>query len=73
MTTRLFLIAAASLALGGAAHADAPLTVGVLIPRSKPDKGWMESGYDGLERAEIRHQRSSQSHTGEVAIDHTSA
>ena len=26
-----------------------PLTVGVLIPGSKSDKGWMESGYDGLQ------------------------
>ena len=25
-----------------------PLTVGILIPGSKSDKGWMESGYDGL-------------------------
>src|SRR5450432_1104533 len=25
-----------------------PLTVGVLLPGSKTDKGWMESGYDGL-------------------------
>jgi len=30
----------------------APLAVGVLIPGSKSDKGWMESGFDGLTRAE---------------------
>jgi basic membrane protein A len=33
----------------------APLNVGVLIPGSKSDKGWMESGYDGLKAAEKRH------------------
>lgn len=32
-----------------------PLKVGVLIPGSKSDKGWMESGYDGLMRAEKKH------------------
>lgn len=31
-----------------------PLTVGVLIPGSKSDKGWMESGYDGLKAVEKR-------------------
>ena len=31
-----------------------PLTVGVLIPGSKSDKGWMESGYDGLKAAETK-------------------
>ena len=29
-----------------------PLNVGVLIPGSKSDKGWMESGYDGMKKAE---------------------
>jgi basic membrane protein A len=33
-----------------AAAAD-PLKVGVLIPGSRTDKGWMESGYDGVEAA----------------------
>ena len=28
------------------------LAVGVLIPGSKSDKGWMESGYDGLAAAQ---------------------
>jgi basic membrane protein A len=37
------------------AHAEGPLTVGVLIPGSKSDKGWMESGYDGLKAAEGKH------------------
>jgi basic membrane protein A and related proteins len=32
-----------------------PVAVGVLIPGSKSDKGWMESGYDGLTRAEQKH------------------
>jgi basic membrane protein A len=38
-----------------AAPAAAPLAIGVLIPGSKSDKGWMESGYDGLKRAEAKH------------------
>jgi len=29
-------------------YAADPLAVGVLLPGSKSDKGWMESGYDGL-------------------------
>jgi basic membrane protein A and related proteins len=29
-----------------------PLTIGVLIPGSKSDKGWMESGFDGLTAAQ---------------------
>lgn len=33
----------------------APLMIGVLIPGSKSDKGWMESGYDGMRAAEKRH------------------
>jgi len=39
-------------AAAGTADAAGPLKVGVLIPGSKSDKGWMESGYDGLKRAE---------------------
>lgn len=35
-----------------AAFADDALRVGVLIPGSKSDKGWMESGYDGLTAAQ---------------------
>jgi basic membrane protein A len=34
------------------AMADDALHVGVLIPGSKSDKGWMESGYDGLVAAQ---------------------
>ncbi|QHI97577.1 BMP family ABC transporter substrate-binding protein [Xylophilus rhododendri] len=45
-------IVAATLALAGAAQAAGPVTVGVLIPGSKSDKGWMESGYDGLAAAQ---------------------
>lgn len=33
----------------------APLAVGMLIPGSKSDKGWMESGFDGMKRAEAKH------------------
>ncbi|WPB55785.1 BMP family protein [Xylophilus sp. GOD-11R] len=43
---------AATLALSTAAQAAGPVTVGVLIPGSKSDKGWMESGYDGLAAAQ---------------------
>ena len=55
---RLVLAGAAFLTLGGGARpaaAEGPLKVGVLIPGSKTDKGWMESGYDGLKRAEAKH------------------
>lgn len=52
-------LAASALALAGLAVGLAPavraadvLNVGVLIPGSKSDKGWMESGYDGLVAAE---------------------
>ena len=34
--------------LAAPARAAGPLNVGVLIPGSKSDKGWMESGYDGM-------------------------
>ena len=40
--------------VGTAAAAD-PLAIGVLLPGSKTDKGWMESGYDGLVAAQKRH------------------
>ena len=47
------LATALSLAfLAGAAPAADPLAVGVLLPGSRSDKGWMESGYDGLKAAE---------------------
>lgn len=32
-----------------------PLAVGILIPGSKSDKGWMESGYDGLVKAQEKY------------------
>lgn len=32
----------------GAPRAADPLAIGVLLPGSRSDKGWMESGYDGL-------------------------
>ena len=50
------LAAAAPLVLlaGSAAAAD-PLTVGVLLPGSRSDKGWMESAYDGLMAAQKKH------------------
>jgi len=39
----------------GAPQAADPLAIGVLLPGSKSDKGWMESGYDGLVAAQKRH------------------
>ena len=41
--------------LAGSAWAADPLTVGVLLPGSRSDKGWMESAYDGLKAAEKKH------------------
>lgn len=51
---RRLLQVAVLAALGGAGLANAadPLAVGVLIPGSKSDKGWMESGYDGMVAAQ---------------------
>jgi basic membrane protein A len=49
------LAAAALLALGSVAAAAEPLTVGVLLPGSRSDKGWMESAYDGLVAAQKKH------------------
>lgn len=52
----LVLVAGAGALTAGPppAAAAGPLKVGVLIPGSKTDKGWMESGYDGLKRAEAK-------------------
>ena len=59
MARRGLVAAAALLALQlaalPAAQAADPLTVGVLLPGSKTDKGWMESGYDGLMAAQKEH------------------
>jgi len=43
-----------AIGMGTAAAAD-PVAIGVLLPGSKTDKGWMESGYDGLVAAQKRH------------------
>jgi basic membrane protein A len=54
ITRRIFIgglalgLAIASSSIFNGAQAAAPLKVGILIPGSKADKGWMESGYDGL-------------------------
>src|SRR6267154_3859954 len=37
------------------AHAAEALKVGILIPGSKSDKGWMESSYDGLTAAQKKY------------------
>ena len=56
---RTFTLAGSAAALCLAAGAFAPIAqaadpyaVGILIPGSKSDKGWMESGYDGLVAAQ---------------------
>ncbi|HEX4235631.1 MAG TPA: BMP family protein [Caldimonas sp.] len=48
-------LAAPLLFASGSASAADPLTVGVLLPGSRSDKGWMESAYDGLVAAEKAH------------------
>src|SRR6266571_3180288 len=55
---RLFLQAAlltGALALSATLAYAEPLKVGILIPGSKSDKGWMESSYDGLMAAEKKY------------------
>ncbi|MGB5091757.1 MAG: BMP family ABC transporter substrate-binding protein, partial [Parvibaculum sp.] len=37
------------------AFAADPIKIGILIPGSKSDKGWMESGYDGLAASEKKY------------------
>lgn len=59
MINRRTLIASLSvvslLLATGSAFAQDPLTVGILIPGSKSDKGWMESGFDGLTAAQAKY------------------
>lgn len=45
---------AASFAIGPAMAAD-PIGVGVLFPGTTKDGGWMQSGFEGLKRAEAAH------------------
>src|SRR5690349_17845418 len=45
----------ATLALSASLAYAEPLKVGILIPGSKSDKGWMESSYDGLMAAEKKY------------------
>lgn len=52
LLTTLAAGALAAAVLAPLAQAADPLAVGILIPGSKSDKGWMESGYDGLKAAE---------------------
>ena len=55
---RSFIAAAAAISLAVIAPATAAFaqnTVGVLIPGSKSDKGWMESGYDGVVAAQEKY------------------
>lgn len=45
-------LSAQTLLSSTSAFAADPIRVGILIPGSKSDKGWMESGYDGLVAAQ---------------------
>jgi basic membrane protein A len=49
------LAASVASAVPHQARAADPITVGILIPGSKSDKGWMESGYDGLATAQKKY------------------
>ena len=51
----LAMALAVTLAIPHGVRAADPLKVGILIPGSKSDKGWMESGYDGLKAAEKKY------------------
>ena len=58
IVSRRHLLAGAGLALvvsAGPAWSAGPIKIGILIPGSKADKGWMESGYDGLMAAEKKY------------------
>ena len=46
---------ASIIALPMAAWAQAPVRIGVMIPGSKSDHGWMESGYNGVKAAQARY------------------
>ena len=59
MRRREFLRLAGSAAIGGAsllarsrAFAADPVPIGVIIPGSTSDRGWMQSGYTGMLKAE---------------------
>jgi basic membrane protein A len=49
------VVVAAAITLPFQAFAADPIKVGILIPGSKSDKGWMESGYDGLMASEKKY------------------
>src|ERR1700723_2585315 len=63
MFSRRLVLAGAAIAIAlgfgladpHAVRATGPLKVGILIPGSKSDKGWMESGYDGLVASEKKY------------------
>src|SRR5579863_5837729 len=63
MFSRRLVLAGAAIAIAlgfgladpHAVRAAGPLNVGILIPGSKSDKGWMESGYDGLVASEKKY------------------
>jgi basic membrane protein A len=50
--------AATASGMSGRVFAASEVAVGILIPGSKSDKGWMESGYDGLLASEKKHGKA---------------
>jgi basic membrane protein A and related proteins len=46
---------AASSGFARSAFAEAPIRIGVMIPGSRSDHGWMESAYNGMKAAEARY------------------
>ena len=54
-TTALSAVALAAGRFIPAAMAEEPIKIGILIPGSKSDHGWMESAYNGMKEAEARH------------------
>ena len=57
LSRRHFLVGSglAAAAIAPCAWAASPIKIGILIPGSKSDKGWMESGYDGLVAAQKKY------------------
>jgi basic membrane protein A and related proteins len=54
-TTALSAVAVATGRFVSPAMAEGPIKIGILIPGSKSDHGWMESAYNGMKDAEARH------------------
>jgi basic membrane protein A and related proteins len=55
LSRHILVAVAVAIVLPVHAFAADPIKVGILIPGSKSDKGWMESGYDGLVASEKKY------------------